>query len=361
MTKHRRGREWGLPFAGEPGPFNAITDVPGVQVGLTTIREPDVATGVTAVLPIGRQHPLRPVWAGMCRFNGNGEMTGTHWIKDAGYFLGPLMITNTHSVGMVHHATLAWMIRQYPAQFDSPRHLWAMPVVAETYDGALSDINGLHVREEHVWHALDSAAGGVVAEGGVGGGTGMIAYGFKGGTGTSSRQVTAGGRAGVVAALVQANHGARSSLTILGVPVGEVWDEDGTPPERGSLIVYIGTDLPLLPHQLDRVARRAAVGMARTGAFGGHHSGDLFLAFSVANPIPLPHDQPSVLALEALSDEHLDPVYVAAVQAVEEAIINAMLAGEPMVTRRPPGHVIPALDGGRLVSIMRAYGRMQDG
>ncbi len=357
---HRRARAWGISFPGEPGPENALTDVPGVLVGFSSIRRPGVATGVTAVLPRGRQGALEPVWAGACRFNGNGEMTGTHWIRDAGYFLGPLMITNTHAVGMVHHAVLAWMIRHYPQSFASDRHLWVMPVVAETYDGVLNDINGLHVREEHVDEALQTASGGPVAEGAVGGGTGMIAYGFKGGTGTASRRVTAGGVTGVLGALVQANHGARSSLTVLGVPVGALLEPapGDASLERGSLIVYIGTDLPLLPHQLQRVARRAVIGMARTGAFGSHHSGDLFLAFSVANPVPLPAEQAPVLNLKSLSDEYLDPIYSAAAESVEEAIINALLAGEPTPTVRPPGRVIPALDGERLVQILREHGRL---
>ncbi len=358
---HRRARAWGIPFHGQPGPENALTDVPGVLVGFSTIRGPGVATGVTAVLPRGRRDLLEPVWAGASRFNGNGEMTGTHWIRDAGYFLGPLMITNTHSVGMVHHAVLAWMIRRFPERFGSEQHLWVMPVVAETYDGMLNDINGLHVREEHVAQALETASSGPVAEGAVGGGTGMIAYGFKGGTGTASRRVNAGGVTGIVGALVQANHGVRSSLTVLGVPVGALWEtETGeTSSERGSLIVYIGTDFPLLPHQLQRVARRAAIGMAWTGAFGSHHSGDLFLAFSVANPVPLPAEQGPMLELKSLSDEHLDPIYRAAAESVEEAIINALLAGEPTPTVRPPGRVIPALDGARLMRILRDEGRLR--
>jgi D-aminopeptidase len=366
MAERRRARDWGIPFPGETGPWNAITDVPGVLVGTTTLIAGDgprvvgvgpVRTGVTAILPAGHTRPLRPIWAGFHRFNGNGEMTGTHWIQDGGYFLGPILLTNTHSVGMAHHAAVRWMIERYGEDFGD-RLIWAMPVVAETYDGVLNDINGQHVRAEHVWAALDDAKAGPVPEGNVGGGTGMICYRFKGGTGTASRRITVAGRALTVGALVQANFGIRRWLTVLGVPVGELWpDTDPIPPasEQGSVIAVIGTDAPLLPHQLDRLARRGTVGIARTGTYGGNSSGDLFLAFSVANPMPIPERQDAFLHWEGLNDEYVDGIYEAAASAVEEAVVNALLMAEPMTT--PDGHLVPALDGSWLVSVLARYGR----
>jgi D-aminopeptidase len=356
-----RARDLGLPFPGEPGPCNALTDVPGVAVGLATIVAdggPQVRTGVTAILPRSAEPDLVPAWAGRYALNGNGEMTGLHWIDDAGYFNGPICITNTHSVGIVHHAAVRWMIRRYASRFGAD-HLWAMPVVAETYDGLLNDINGQHVTEADALAALDGARGGPVAEGNVGGGTGMIAYEFKGGTGTSSRRVRVGGSAGVVATLVQANHGVRDWLTILGVPVGRHLREGRLlERERGSVIVVIGTDLPLLPLQLRRLAKRAAIGIGRGGTPGGNNSGDIFLAFGVANPIELPQRGAAAWTLQALNDEFLDPVFEATVQAVEEAVVNAMLAAEDMPTVRPTGRVVRAIDAAALCDVMRAYGRL---
>jgi D-aminopeptidase len=238
-----RARDLGLDFPGTPGPNNALTDVPGVLVGYTTLIDDaaKIRTGVTAILPYGHDSVPRPVWAGQFSLNGNGEMTGVHWIHDAGYFTGPVCITNTHSVGMVHHAATRWMIDTYSAAFRD-EHFWAMPVVAETYDGVLNDINGQHVHAEHVMAAIANAAGGVPAEGNVGGGTGMICYEFKGGTGTSSRRVSLGGEDYTVGALVQANHGRRDLLTILGVPLGREMREDlQFSRETGSIIVVIGT------------------------------------------------------------------------------------------------------------------------
>ncbi|QQS11823.1 MAG: P1 family peptidase [Rhodospirillales bacterium] len=361
-----RGRDLGLPFPGTPGPHNAITDVPGVLVGTTTIVEGDgplivgrgpVRTGVTAILPRGASEEPMPVWAGVHAFNGNGEMTGTHWIGDGGYFTGPMCITNTHSVGIVHHACVRWMLRRHGARF-LDHHLWAMPVVAETYDGVLNDINGLHVTEAHALAALDGARGGPVPEGNVGGGTGMIAYEFKGGTGTASRIVSTGGLTGHVGALVQANHGRREAFTVLGVPVGaHLRDDPMFPRERGSIIVVIGTDLPMLPHQLRRLAKRAAIGIGRGGTSGGNGSGDIFLAFSVANPMPLPQFGPPVWTMTALGDEGFDPAYQAAVEAVEEAVVNAMLAAESTPTLKPPGRVARALDHDALMAVMRRHGR----
>ncbi len=365
MSQGLRARDLGLPFSGTPGTSNALTDVPGVLVGNATIVEGDgplvagrgpVRTGVTAILPSGRGTELAPVWAGFHAFNGNGEMTGTHWINDAGYLVGPICITNTHSVGMVHHAATKWMIRTYPAFHE--HHVWAMPVVAETYDGLLNDINGQHVREEHVLHALDTASDGPVPEGNVGGGTGMICYEFKGGTGTSSRQTVIEGTTYTVGALVQANHGQRDWLTILGVPVGKHLLEGRISwTEQGSIIVVIGTDLPLLPPQLTRLAKRASIGIGRHGTPGGNNSGDIFLAFSTANRGPLHQFAPSFLSLRCVNDEKLNDIYRAAVEAIEEAVVNALVAARDTPTLRPPGKICRAIPHDRLVEVMRAYNR----
>lgn len=356
-----RARALGLDVPGEPGPLNAITDVPGVHVGMTTLidAERGVRTGVTAIVPRDDAGRPQPVWAGQATLNGNGEMTGTHWINDAGYFVGPVLITNTHSVGMVHHAAVGWMIERYSEAFRNG-HLWAMPVVAETYDGVLNDINGRHVTEAHARAALDAAAGGPVAEGGVGGGAGMICYEFKGGTGTSSRRVAIDGETFTVAALVQANHGLRPWLTVLGVPVGrELTEGRLLERETGSIIVVLATDAPLSALSLRHLARRAGLGVGRGGSPGGNNSGDVFLAFSVADPTDLPQFSPSRVSRAALNNEVLDPVYLAAVEAVEEAVLNALLAGEAAPTVKPAGRTVPALDAGRLVEIMARAGRMR--
>jgi D-aminopeptidase len=361
-----RARDLGLDFPGEPGPSNALTDVPGVAVGCTTLLQGEgplrpghgpIRTGVTAILPHGPGAPLRPVWAGLAVLNGNGELTGSHWIREAGWFMGPIMLTNTHSVGIVHHATTRWLLDTYAADF-ADLHLWAMPVVAETYDGVLNDINGQHVRAEHALAALAAARGGAVAEGNVGGGTGMIAYGFKGGTGTASRRVAVAGGGGIVAALVQANHGRREWLTILGVPVGRALPgPDLVAAETGSIIVVLATDLPLRPDQLTRLAKRGALGVARGGTPGGNGSGDIFLAFSTANPTLLPQRAGSRLALDCLNDDALDPVYLAAVDAIEEAVVNAMVAARPLPSLKPAGRTCPAIDHTELVAVMRRAGR----
>ncbi|MBX9458113.1 MAG: P1 family peptidase [Rhizobium sp.] len=359
-TSKPRGRELGLPFAGRTGTHNAITDVPGIGVGFRTIienaprpgRERPVRTGVTAILPHMQSDTPVPVYAGVHRFNGNGEMTGTHWIEDGGYFLGPVVITNTHGVGMAHHATVKWMIDRYASTYQTDDFLWIMPVVAETYDGVLNDINGLHLTEADVHAALDSIADGPVQEGNCGGGTGMITYGFKGGTGTSSRSVEFDGRSYTVGVLVQANHGQRDWLTIAGVPVGK-YMQDGTPQsqmaERGSIIVVIATDLPMMPHQLKRLARRAAIGIGRNGTPGGNNSGDIFLAFSTANAHPMAHRASGHLAIEMVNDEPLDPVYLATVDCVEEAVVNAMLAAEDMGGTAHDRFLIQAISHARLV------------
>ena len=352
-----RAREAGVPFDGTTGAFNAITDVPGIAVGLTTIVEGSARTGVTAIVPRAGEPEMRPVWAGIHRFNGNGEMTGSHWIEDGGYVNGPICITNTHSVGIVHHAAVRWMIRRYP-RFATD-HLWAMPVVAETYDGTTNDINGQHVSEAHVLAALDGAKSGPVPEGNVGGGTGMIAYEFKGGTGTASRTVEIEGVSGTVGALVQANHGMRDQLMVRGVPVGRHLRHDLLRQrERGSIIGVIATDLPMLPHQLSRLARRGALGIGRTGAIGENGSGDIFLAISTANPLELPNRAPAVWRMEALDDARFNAVYAAAIDAVEEAILNAMLAAEDTPTFRPAAKVVRALRAEELVELLRRFGRV---
>lgn len=367
-----RARDLGLPLTGNPGPYNAITDVPGVEVGFTTVQrlavgpaESQVCTGVTAILPRGHHPVALPVWAGQFDFNGNGELTGAHWIRDAGYFLGPICLTNTHSVGIVHQAAVRFMIETYRHEFQA-HHGWAMPVVAETYDGLTNDICGLHLTEGHALAALRAARGGPVPEGNVGGGTGMQTYEWKGGTGTSSRRLEICGRGFTLGALVQSNFGVRHEFAPFGVPVGRALPENAvfselSQAEQGSIIVIIGTDVPLTPTQLARLARRGALGVGRTGTSGGHYSGDLMLAFSVANPVRLPalgEDQPLLLPVDMLNDAHCDAIYAAAVAAVEEAILNAMLAAESMPTWKPPGKLLAAIDHARLREVLAAHGRI---
>ena len=378
MSKKRvkpRARDLGLPFDGQTGKFNAITDVTGVEVGYTTLIEGEgavevgrgpIRTGVTAILPRGKRDKPSPIWAGQYTLNGNGEMTGTHWIHEAGYFISPICLTNTHSVGMVHHATVGWMIDQYPGFFRDD-HAWAMPVVAETYDGWTNDICGRHIKEAHVLQALNSASSGVVAEGSVGGGTGMITYEFKGGTGSSSRRVNIGSEGYTVGILVQSNFGSRQDLTMLGVPVGKHWPENAVVSEinqleTGSIIVIIGTDIPMLPNQLRRVAKRAAIGIGRTGTPGGNYSGDIFLAFSVANDLAWPSmhgNQPTAYSLDFINDHCFDDIYRAVVQSIEEAVVNAMIAAEPMTTVKPAGYRLEAIDHDRLKQIMGRYNRLR--
>ncbi len=346
-----RGRDLGLPFTGRTGTYNAITDVAGIGVGYRTMIENEprpgrarpVRTGVTAILPHMFSESPVPVYAGVHRFNGNGEMTGTHWIEDGGYFLGPVVITNTHGVGMAHHATVRWMIDRYASTYQTDDFLWIMPVIAETYDGALNDINALAITEADVRAALDSVASGPVQEGNCGGGTGMITYGFKGGTGTSSRLVDFGGRTFTVGAMVQANHGQRDWLTIGGVPVGRHM-QDGTPQsqlqERGSIIVVIATDLPLGDRQLQRVARRGAAGIARLGAFWGHGSGDVVLCFTTAGAVEHEPAKP-ISTQERLSDTHIDLAFRAATEATQEAVLNALCLAP--ATPACNGRLYPAL------------------
>ncbi|WP_146346352.1 DmpA family aminopeptidase [Phaeobacter marinintestinus] len=362
MTKPR-ARDLGLPLPGDPGPLNAITDVPGVEVGTTELlssRDPALATrgiqvqtGVTAILPRGRAAEPKPVWAGQFSLNGNGEMTGSHWIRDGGWLCGPIMITNTHSVGPVHSAAVRWMIETYGDVWEN-NHLWAMPVVAETYDGVLNDINGLHITEAHGRAAIDAAAPGPVAEGNTGGGAGMICYEFKGGTGTASRVLEVDGQAFRVGALVQANFGRRPWFTVAGKPVGPLMTEDQLPDmdvERGSIIVVLATDLPLSPSQLERLARRASIGIGRSGTPGGNSSGDIFLAFSTANEMPLPQLSGPWRQMTMLNDDLLDPVYMAAVEAVDEAVLNALCAATDVPLARPAQGMCRALDTAALMRL----------
>jgi len=341
--------------------------VPGVFVGQTTLNnfsaepvgnaQPQVRTGVTAILPFGHDSDPKIAHAGIFALNGNGEMTGSHWIRDAGYFLGPICLTNTHSVGMVHHATTKWMITKYREAF-ARNHLWAMPVIAETYDGVLNDINGQHITEQHVLDALNSASTEPVTEGNSGGGTGMICYEFKGGTGSSSRMVNIEGSTYTIGVLVQANHGRRDWLTILGEPVGQTMRNDLIlDKESGSIIVVIATDAPLRPDQLQRVAKRGAIGISRTGSPGGNNSGDIFLAFSTGNARGLPQLDEAHQSMRHLNDECLDDAYQAVVEAIDESIINAMLAAEDTNTIKPEGRVCRAIDIDQLVDLLRAAGK----
>jgi D-aminopeptidase len=333
-----RARDLGVPFDGTPGPLNAITDVAGVTVGQATLIEDlaggrKVRTGVTAVLPRGSQSFNVPVYGAWFPLNGNGEMTGTAWIDESGQLEGPVMITNTHSVGVVRDAVIAWRVRQGAA--DASGYWWSLPVVAETYDGHLNDINGFHVKPADVDRALESARGGPVAEGNVGGGTGMICHEFKCGIGTASRRVTVAGQAWTLGVLVQANYGIRDTLRIAGVPVGQHLRGDRVytdpalqPADTGSIIVVVATDAPLLPHQLKRIARRPALGLGRMGSYAGNGSGDLFIAFSTANERAL--EGAPLTQSTSLANGELDPLFLATVQATEEAIVNAMIAARDM-------------------------------
>jgi D-aminopeptidase len=359
-----RARGLGLPFPGKPGPLNAITDVAGVEVGYSTVIDDapragkgPARTGVTAILPRGRSGPLAaPVWAGFHSLNGNGEMTGTHWIKEAGYFLGPIGITNTHSLGTVHQGMLQWMIEKPGTGLGA--YTWVLPVVGETCDAYLNDMNAFHVTSAHVMEALESASGGPLAEGNIGGGTGMICFEFKGGTGTSSRVVELLGETYTVGCLVQANFGIRPLLKVLGVPVGEHLTSDRLwAGEQGSIIVVVATDAPLMPTQLERIARRAGLGIGRTGTPSGDGSGDLCLAFSTANlTMSEAAAAPAMGNLAFLPNNQLDTLFEATAQSVEEAIINAMVAAETMVGRE--GRRVAAIDHDALKDVMRNYGRL---
>jgi len=361
-----RARDLGVPFEGTPGALNAITDVAGVEVGFTTLIQGNgplvagqgpVRTGVTAILPRGKTSN-DPVMAGWFSLNGNGEMTGTTWIKESGFLEGPIFITNTHSVGIVRDASIAWGLKH-----GATLQPWSLPVVAETWDGTLNDINGFHVKPEHVFAALDTASSGPVREGNVGGGTGMICYGFKCGTGTASRKLDANAGGYTVGVLVQANHGRRPELRIAGVPVGAeipVQPTRGPGPENlatdrelGSIIIAIATDAPLLPHQLERIARRASLGLARTGATSGNGSGDIFIAFSTANAKTA--GVSDVASVQMLSNDRISAMFSATVQATEEAVVNALVAAETMTGIN--GRTVEALPHDRLKEALKKYGR----
>jgi len=356
-----RARDLGVPFDGTPGPLNAITDVKGVEVGHTTlisgsgklvVGKGPVRTGVTAVFPRGRDS-LDPVFGGWFSLNGNGEMTGTTWLEESGVLDGPVMITNTHSVGVVRDAVIAWRIRKAPA--DDEGYSWSLPIVAETADDGLNDMNGFHVKPEHVYHALDSAHGGAVEEGSVGGGTGMVCNEFKGGIGTSSRVLPERLGGYTVGVLVQCNYGRRSQLRIAGVPVGrEIPDKTVRDEDIGSIIIVVATDAPLIPTQLKRLARRAALGLGRDGSFAGDGSGDIFIAFSTANPGAIASK--GVRDLKMLPNQQLNPVFLATVQATEEAIVNAMVAAETM--KGANDFEVIALPHDRLREVLKKYNRL---
>lgn len=358
-----RARDLGIPFDGTPGTFNAITDVRGVEVGYVTLISDEgdvrvgkglVRTGVTAILPRGKRSK-DPVFAGWFSLNGNGEMTGTTWVEESGFLEGPVLISNTHSVGIVRDAAIAWSIKH-----DTLFQSIALPVVAETSDAYLNDMNGFHVKQGHVFEALDTATNGPIAEGNVGGGTGMICYEFKGGTGTASRILTSQDTHYTVGVLVQANHGRRFQLQVAGVPVGRELVENAPFTrgadlynERGSIIVVVATDAPLLPHQLKRMAKRAALGLARTGSASGNGSGDIFIAFSTANPEVAATPGPAKVRM--LSNDEMDPLFGAVTLSTEEAIINALVAAETM--KGIDGHKIYSLPHDRLKAVMKKYNR----
>jgi D-aminopeptidase len=363
-----RARDLGVPFDGTPGPLNAITDVNGVIVGHTTlisgegklqIGKGPVRTGVTAILPRGKDTMSNPVFAGWWSLNGNGEMTGTTWVEESGFLEGPVMITNTHSVGVVRDAVIQWRVNH--GQPDPTGYWWSLPVVAETWDGWLNDINGFHVKPEDAFHAIDSAHGGAVEEGAVGGGTGMICNEFKGGIGTSSRKFEIKGMPYTVGVLVQCNHGVRPNLRIAGVPVGKEIPEEAayssasfSELDRGSIIVVVATDAPLVSHQLKRLARRVSLGLGRNGSISGNGSGDIFIAFSTANSGAAGADH--VVDLKMLPNDLIEPVFASTVQATEEAVINAMVAAETMTGIE--NHKVIALPHDRLREVLKKYNRL---
>ena len=360
LSAKPRARAAGVPLEGVTGPRNAITDVAGVAVGHSTIISGDgklvvetgpVRTGVTAVLPRGKDWG-DPVFAAWFSLNGNGEMTGTTWVEESGFLEGPVMITNTHSVGVVRDAVVKRRIER-----TAPGQWWAMPVVAETYDGYLNDVNGLHVKPQNAFEALDTAASGAVPEGNVGGGTGMICFGFKGGIGTASRKLDDKAGGNTLGVLVQCNCGGRTQLRVAGVPVGlELQNPSIRKEDRGSIIIVIATDAPLFPHQLKRLARRATMGLARDGSTSGNGSGDIFIAFSTANPVAAA--ETGVPQLAMLPNDRMNPLFDAVVQATEEAILNAMYAAETMVGR--DDHKVEALPVDRVREILKKYNRLAE-
>jgi D-aminopeptidase len=355
-----RARALRLPFAGRPGRWNAITDVPGIEVGYVTLIEGEhVRTGVTALHPRGPAAAGDPVAAGFHSQNGNGEMTGVSWINESGTFTGPVAITNTYAVGVAHAGIVAWTVRHHPELAQA----WLLPVAAETWDGYLNDINGHRVTEETVVGALQAARSGPVEEGSVGGGTGMNCYQFKGGSGTASRLVPFAGQDYAVGVFVQANFGSRHELTLAGTPLGQdlaadnpMADHCDAPPGAGSVIAVVATDAPLFPHQLQAFARRVTSGLARTGTSGSHFSGDLFLAFSTANPGAFRPDATALRKLDFIGWEYLDPFFEAVVQATEEAVVNALVANEEMTGR--DGHRTPTLPRDRVTDLLSRAGRL---
>lgn len=370
-AQDRRARELGINLDGIPGMLNSITDVEGVEIGHTTLISGEgklevgkgpVRTGVTAILPRGKRYD--PVFAGWYTLNGNGEMTGTTWVDESGFLEGPILLTNTHSVGIVRDAVIEWQFKNniFDPLPDEPDIFWALPVVAETYDGDLNDINGFHVKKENVFSALDNAKTGKVSEGNVGGGTGMICHGFKGGIGTSSRIVTIGNDNYTLGVLVQANYGDRESLIIDGVPVGkEIQDlmPELNPikndKDRGSIIVVVATDAPLLPHQLKRIARRVPMGISRVGGYASDSSGDIFIAFSTANDGAANREVNRKLIM--MPNDQISPLFEATVQATEEAIINALLAAKTMTGKN--NTTVYELPEDRLLEILRKCNRLK--
>ena len=363
-----RARDLGVPFDGTPGPLNAITDVAGVEVGYTTLIRGEgklvagkgpVRTGVTAIIPRGHDSLNDPVYAGVFSLNGNGEMTGTNWIEESGFLEGPIVITNTHSVGVARDAVIQWRIKHGAA--DASGYWWSLPLVAETWDGFLNDTNGFHVKPEDVFHALDSAHGGAIEEGSVGGGTGMICYEFKGGSGTASRKIDIKvgkdkpAQSFTVGVFVQANFGRRALLTIAGAPVGKeipgtVYGED-----TGSCIAIVATDAPLLPNQLKRLARRVSLGLARTGTISGNGSGDLFVAFSTANKNVWAADAVTHSA-QTVPNDLMDAIFAGVVQATEEAVVNALVDNQTMIGA--DNHRVEAVPHDRLRDILKKYNRL---
>lgn len=371
VTTAKRARDLGVPFDGTPGPLNAITDVTGVEVGTTTLISGDgplkvgigpVRTGVTVIFPRSKYN-VDPVYAGWFSLNGNGEMTGTTWVEESGLLAGPLAITNTHSVGVVRDSIISWAVDHHLMKEDE----WSLPVVAETWDGWLNDINGFHVHKPDVYAALDAARTGPVPEGNTGGGTGMVCYGFKGGTGTASRVLSKEDGGYTVGVMVQCNCGRRAQLTIAGVPVGKMLPgsepytqlhpnaRPGSDSESdvGSIIIVVATDAPLLPHQLKRIARRATLGLARTGSVSGNGSGDIFIAFSTANPHA--DDPPGPNRVMTISNDRITPLFTATVEATEEAIVNAMVGAKTMTG--VDGHTVIQLPQDKLQQVLEQFNR----
>jgi len=367
-----KARDLGIPFEGTPGKNNAITDVEGVLVGHSTIIEGEgelvvgkgpIRTGVSTILPLGKT--ADEVFAGFFAYNGNGEMTGSHWLEESGHLKGPIAITNTHSVGLVRDAIVEWL---FTNNLFRGRVFWGLPVVAETHDGWLNDLNGFHIKKEHVFDALDNAKSGEILEGNVGGGTGMICHQFKGGIGTSSRVLNEEFGGFTVGVLVQANYGWRSHLTVIGVPVGKELENELLPEinavyeniqreSEGSIIVVVATDAPLLPYQLKRIAKRVTAGLARFGGYGHNGSGDIFIAFSTANKLDSTDRSKTVKDYTSLNDNLVDPLFKATAEATEESIINALVNAQTM--KGINDNKIHALPHYKLIEIMKKYNRLK--